>query len=90
MDCFTIEQRAPGRLLYQVHDGTGARVQATALTVFTTPDRPQVSAFVGGCLLSNATNNALRRSAGRYVVCVTAPINDTGALDYFLTVTAEP
>jgi hypothetical protein len=90
MDCFTIEQRAPGRLLYQVQDGTGACVQATALTVLTTPDRPQVSAFVGGCLLSSATNNALRRPAGRYVVCVTAPLNATGALDYFLTVTAEP
>jgi hypothetical protein len=89
-DCYLIDQRAPGRLVYQVHDGTGACTAATALTAFTTPDRPRVSTFPDGCLGSLSTNNALRRPAGRYVVCVLTPSNFLGALDYVFTVTAEP
>jgi hypothetical protein len=89
-DCFTIEMTAPGRLVHQVQDGTNICVVGTAQTTFTTPDRQRISVAVDGCGLSAATNNALRRPAGRYVVCVSTPSNRAGALDYFLTVTAEP
>lgn len=87
IDCYAIELRETGRLVFGVQDGIGrCPLDASVLIALTTPDRPRTIARFSACTQLQ-TINAQRRPPGTYVLCVSGP---NPVVDYVLTVTAEP